>query len=137
MKRKGMMVIFLISMLSMFFPITAFAENNESEITIMPRWTYIASVDGNLATNGTEATVDCWVKGYYGRATKAKIITELQVKSSATNWIPVAIWTDTQNDYEASVYETKTINPDNTYRVKITATVWEGSQSETTTLFVD
>lgn len=137
MKKHSLVAAFLLSVLILTLPITAFAYAGESEATIMPRWTYIASVDGSLTENGTEATVDCWVKGYYGSATKTKIIAELQVQSSATNWIPVAIWTDTQNAFKASVHETKTINPDNTYRVKITATVWEGSQSETATLFVD
>ena len=37
----------------------------------------------------------------------------------------------------ASVYETKEINPNNTYRVKATFTVWEGSQSETITIIGD
>lgn len=124
-----------------FFSTTAMAgvvDLNESiENSISPRWSYIAAVDGGLSVNGTTAIVECWVEGHYTKATKSKIIVELQVKNSATNWIPVAIWTDTQNAYRASVSETKTINSDNTYRVKITATVWEGSQSETTTLFVD
>ena len=124
-----------------FFSTVAMAEvvdlNESIEGTISPRWSYIAAVDGGLRIDGTTAIVECWVEGHYNRATKSKIIVELQVKNSATNWIPVAIWTDTQNGYEAYVNETKAINPDNTYRVKITATVWEGSQSETTTLFVD
>lgn len=101
------------------------------------RLTYISAAETDLSINGTVATVDCWVKGNTLNATKAKVIAELQVKNSPTNWIPVAIWTDTQNGYRASVYETKTINPDNTYRVKATYTVWEGSQSETITVFTD
>ncbi len=49
------------------------------------------------------ATVDCWVKGDYLDATKAKVIAELQVKSGS-GWLPVGLWTDTQNDYMAWVY---------------------------------
>lgn len=96
-----------------------------------PRLTYISGAETVLEINSEAAVVDCWVKGNVLTATKAKVIAELQVKSSETNWIPVAIWTDTQNDYMASVYETKAINPENTYRVKATYTVWEGNQSET------
>ena len=128
--------ILLTVMPTMALAETGYLSEN-SKATIMPRWTYILAVEGGLDINGSTAAVDCWVEGHYTRATKTKIIAELQVKNSETNWIPVAIWTDTQNAYRAAVDETKTINPDNTYRVKITATVWEGSQSETTTLFVD
>lgn len=140
-KNKCIVLFTLFCLLLVVSPAMAMAENvsedEASNLTITPRWTYILAVDGGMGINGSTASVDCWVEGHYNRATKAKIIAELQVKSSATNWIPVAIWTDTQNAYRAAIDETKTINPDNTYRVKITATVWEGSQSETTTLFVD
>ena len=113
------------------------AKDDCKESNISPRMSYIVEAMCDLAIRGTTATVDCWVEGDYDEATKAKVIAELQVKNSSTNWIPVAIWTDTQNSYRASVYETKTINPDNIYRVKATCTVWEGSQSETITVFSD
>lgn len=90
--------------------------------------------DLDIANN--VATVDCWVKGRYGDATKAKVIAELQVKSG-NNWVPTAIWTDTQDYYKASVKETKSVTTGNTYRVKATVTVWEGSQSEELIFFTD
>ena len=102
---------------------------------VSPRLTYISGAETVLSIDDGVATVECWVKGNVSKATKAKVIAELQVKNSATNWIPVAIWTDTQNDFMASVYETKNINTANTYRVKATYTIWEGSQSETITAF--
>ena len=80
-------------------------------------------------TNGV-ASVESWVLGDSVDATKAKVIAELQVKGSG-GWTPVAIWTDTQNAYRASVEETKSVTKGNTYRVKATVTVWEGSKSET------
>jgi hypothetical protein len=89
-----------------------------------------------MMSNGT-ATVDCWVKGSISSATKAKAIVELQVKNSSTNWIPVAIWTDTKDAFKASVYESKVVTKGNTYRVKATYTVWEGSQSESIVVFTD
>ena len=110
--------------------------NQQEESEIAPHFTYIVDAMTSLEISGSTATVDCWVKGDISTATKAKVIAELQVKSSETNWIPVAIWTDTRDGFEAYVYETKTINPNNTYRVKATYTVWEGSQSETHTAFV-
>lgn len=138
---KKIIAIFLLcATMVTAIPMMAVAETNNVnplDLIISPRLTYIDSAETDLIINGEQATVDCWVKGDIYNATKAKVIAELQVKSSATNWIPVAIWTDTQDGYRASVYETKTINSANTYRVKATYTVWEGSQSETITVYSD
>lgn len=129
-------IILLICSLFLLVPMTSLADDN-IDYGVMPCLTYIADTKTTLSISGDTATVDCWVNGHVLDATKAKVIAELQVKNSATNWIPVAIWTDTQNAFKASVYETKTINPNNIYRVKATYTVWEGSQSETITAFTD
>ena len=135
--RKTVAAILLGSAILMLVPAISMAESviepvsSQQESEIMPRFTYIADALCDLRISGTTATVDCWVAGRYGQATKAKVIAELQVNSGNDNWIPVAIWTDTQNNYMASVYETKTITEGNTYRVKATYTVWEGDQSET------
>ncbi len=96
---------------------------------IQPRLTYISEAMNIFSINNGVAEIDCWVRGRVLDATKAKVIAELQVKNGSS-WIPVKIWTDTQNDYEASVYESYDVNPNNTYRVKATFYVWEGSQSE-------
>ena len=134
---KKIIILLMILVLTMSVGVSNALANSELENTLMPRLSYISASDATLSINGSTATVHCWVKGNVNDATKAKIIAELQLKNSDTNWIPVAIWTDTQNDYEARVYETKTINQNNTYRVKATATVWEGSQSETVTFYAD
>ncbi len=97
---------------------------------IVPHMQYIEDMYGHISISGTTATVDCGVSGNYYDATKAKVIAELQVKNGS-DWIPVAIWTEEENGYEASVYETHPIVSGHTYRVKVTGTVWEGSASET------
>lgn len=141
--KKVGVTILLCSMVLFLVPTTGLAGlasdnvNGENDLLVDPRLTYIEGAATDLAIRSGVATVDCWVKGDIYAATKAKAIVELQVKNSATNWIPVAIWTDTQDGYRASVYETKTINSENTYRVKATYTVWEGTQSETITVFSD
>ena len=140
MKLKKLIASALLgSMIITSIPGVTFAEEItlQNETITAPRLAYISAAETDLKINGTTAIVDCWVKGHANDATKAKVIAELQVQSSATNWIPVAIWTDTQDGYRASVYETKTINSANTYRVKATYTVWEGSQSETITVYSD
>ncbi|MBE6113132.1 MAG: hypothetical protein E7195_09000 [Peptococcaceae bacterium] len=113
---------------------TAVVSVNEQNNEITPYMMYLEDWGNALSISNGIATVDCWVEGNVIDATKAKVIAELQVKGSG-GWMPVAIWTDTQNDYRASVYETKSVTKGNTYRVKATVTVWEGSQSETQTVY--
>lgn len=99
-----------------------------------PYMTYIKEADCGLSISGTTATVDVSVDGSIKDATKAEVIAELQVKNG-NDWETIATWRDTRNGYHASVYETKTISKSNTYRVKATVTVWEGSLSETRILY--
>ncbi len=108
--------------------------NAQTENAISPYMLYIRQTTSVLSISGTTATVDCSTLGVVGEATKAKIIAELQVKNGSS-WTTVETWTDTQNSYRASVYETYSVTKGKTYRVKATATVWEGSQSEIQTVF--
>ena len=108
--------------------------NAQTENAISPYMLYIRQTTSVLSISGTTATVDCSTLGVVGEATKAKIIAELQVKNGSS-WTTVETWTDTQNSYRASVYETCSVTKGKTYRVKATATVWEGSQSEIQTVF--
>lgn len=146
MMSKKMKRILAISCLSSFaitsVPVIALAEDSIipqttlQEEEIAPYLTYIVDSMCDLEINQNTATVDCWVKGHYLDATKAKVIAELQVKSNS-GWLPVGLWTDTQNDYMAWVTETKSVTKGQVYRVKSTVTVWEGSQSETLTIYTD
>ncbi len=108
--------------------------NAQTENAISPYMLYIRQTTSVLSISGTTATVDCSTLGVVGEATKAKIVAELQVKNGSS-WTTVETWTDTQNSYRASVYENYSVTKGKTYRVKATATVWEGSQSETQTVF--
>ena len=125
----------LLAPIASMAAITDWSVSQQSEI-VTPRLTYISDAEATLSIDGTIATVDCWVNGHVLDATKAKVIAELQVKSG-NNWIAYGTWVDTQNDYEAYVYETKAVKKGNTYRVKATFTVWEGSASEELILFTD
>ena len=95
---------------------------------------YIQKATSSLSVSGTTATIDCSVMGSLGEATKAKVVAELQMKNGSS-WTTVETWTDTQNSYRASVYETHSVTKKETYRVKATVTVWEGSLSETQTVY--
>lgn len=126
---SAMLVLVVLALLAI--PAAAMAEEG-----IAPQLIYITDSEANMNITGTTATVDVWVKGDWDYATKAKVIAELQVKNG-NDWIPVGIWTDTQNDYIAQVYETKSVVKGHTYRVKATGTIWEGSQSETVTFYTE
>ena len=95
---------------------------------------YIVDARCTLSISGTTATVNAWVIGDDFDATKAKVVAELQEKDGSS-WTTIATWTDTQNAYRASVNKTKSITRGKTYRVKATVTVWEGSASETQTIY--
>ena len=146
MKKTGLrQIIFLLVATCLFaflMPMTAFANNSATEcsnyqqVLVNPRLTYIAETQTDLAIKNGVAKVDCWVKGDVLTATKTKVIAELQLKSG-NSWMAYGTWTTTQNDYEAYVYKTKAVTEGNTYRVKATFTVWEGSQSETIIVFSD
>ena len=134
---KTIGILLLCLSIFVIMPVVAIAaDDNKNQEILSPRWTCLVETMTDFSINGTTAVVDCWVKGDINDATKAKVIAELQVKSG-NNWIAYGTWTDTQYDYEASVYETKSVTSGNTYRVKATYTVWEGSQSESTVVFSD
>ncbi len=140
--KKIISIILLGAMIIGASPISSMAttvdENNYEyqESMIQPRLTYIVEAANGFGINNNIAEVDCWVTGHYLDATKAKVIAELQVKSG-NNWIPVKIWTDTQNDYRASIYEEYDVDAGKTYRVKATYYIWEGSQSESLIIISD
>lgn len=136
--QKTVTILLLVCTTMLLLPGTVMAENNDAtgNLLIQPRLSYIVEAENDFSIEGTTATVDCRVTGNISDATKAKVIAELQVKSGS-NWIAYGTWTNTQNSYEAYVYETKAVKKGNTYRVKATYTVWEGSASEELILFSD
>lgn len=129
----GAAVLTLTPAVSMAETATIFA-NDQQESAIAPYMLYIRDSSANLSISGTTATVDCDLYGNPASATKTKIIAELQVKSGS-NWIPVKIWTESADNYRMSIEESYTVTKGNTYRVKASVTVWEGSLSETQTVY--
>ncbi len=113
---------------------TAEPITQQTESGIAPYMLYIVDARCTLSISGTTATVNAWVIGDDFDATKAKVVAELQEKDG-NSWTTIATWTDTQNAYRASVNKTKSITRGKTYRVKATVTVWEGSASETQTIY--
>lgn len=102
---------------------------------ITPYFLYIKGQDCILDISGRTAYINAWVSGQTSVATKCKVRAELQEKASAYAWTLVDSWTDQQNGDWAEVDETASVTPGNTYRVKVTVTVWAGSQSESKTFY--
>lgn len=79
---KIMAMILLSSIVMMLIPMTSMAEvvsepvNIQQETGISPRLAYIVEAMADLDIANNVATVDCWVKGRYGDATKAKVIAD-------------------------------------------------------------
>ena len=93
---------------------------------------YIRSYDCSLSVSGGEADVSAWVKGLAGEATRAKVVVELQELN--TTWKIIQTWSETEDNYRASVSGSALVTSGKYYRVKATVTVWVGSQSETKTV---
>lgn len=104
---------------------------------ITPYFLYIGDSNCSLDISGRTAYLSAWVEGYPGEATKCKVRVELQEKASTYAWISVDSWTDQRNGNWAEVDETASVTPGNFYRLKVTVTVWAGSQSESQTFYSD
>lgn len=140
--KKGIATICMGAAVLTLTPAVSWAEtavnplNNQQEQAISPYMLYIYEVKSNLTVSGTKATISASAVGYESYATKTKIVAELQVKDGSS-WDTVETWTVTNNSDTARLSETYTVTSGNTYRVKATATVWEGSLSETQTVYSD
>ncbi|MBO4948732.1 MAG: hypothetical protein J6C83_05255 [Peptococcaceae bacterium] len=127
--RKAVTIFCLLTM--MIVPCQAvFASEANTEYAVSPRMIYISDYSVTFGIPNCVADVDVEVNGDVLKATKSKVIAELQVKNGSS-WIPVAIWTAEDDDYDARVHETHDVVKGHTYRVKGTFMVWEGSAYET------
>lgn len=104
---------------------------------IMPYAMYISGHDCKLTISGRTASINAWVSGQTGVATKCSVRVELQEKAGSAAWTTVKNWSDQQAGTWAEVSTTSTVTPGNLYRLKVTVTVWAGSPSEVNTFFSD
>lgn len=134
---KIIAMIVACSVMIVSVPMASLAEGrNSKEGKGEPHVRAIVDAMADLGIKDGAVTMDCWVKGHYNRATKAKVIVELQVKGE-DSWIAYGTWTDTRDDYMAWVYEEKEVKEGKTYRVKMTVIIWEGMEREERILFTD
>lgn len=113
--------------LALFCSITANAAMPESEI--MPLYNYIGDTTCSIVINGTEASMEASVEA---DADRCQIKMTLQMRNGSS-WEDVESWTSSSFGNSHDVEETYDIDPDESYRLKVTFKVWNGSSTETVT----
>ena len=104
----------------------ASAETPENQI--QPRYSYTNMVSCSLNNASGKAQCVSNVAGYNGTTTKIVMKMTLQ-KKTLFWWSKVQEWSLTSNTYYATLSKTVAVES-GTYRVKLVATVYSGSNSE-------
>lgn len=100
---------------------------DDSNSNVMPCYTYTLKHSSVIVLNGSTATCESSVSGY-SSVTKITIKMTLQ-KKTVLWWSEVTSWSTTVNSDYASLIKTKSLEK-GTYRIKMSATVYSGSNSE-------
>lgn len=128
MKKRIFSVV--LAVLMMFtFNIGAIAQT-----PVQPRYNYATSVNAGLEIKSQQANCSATVEGLSGVTTRIKTKITLQ-KKGLFSWSNETSWTvDVYDDYSSNSYHYGPLDSD-TYRVKVEATVYAGSSSETITTY--
>lgn len=94
---------------------------------------YIFQANCNLRIPGSSASIYSNVAGTPGSTTKCKIELSLQ-KKTLFWWSTVETWEKTDLNWKTSLSTSKSVNSGTTYRAVAVVTVWNGTNSETTTV---
>jgi hypothetical protein len=105
-----------------------------AETSVQPRYSYTASISAGLTINSQQAQCTSNVVGYHGTTTRIKTKIILQ-KKGLFSWSSVTSWSSDVYDYVASYGYHYGPLSGGTYRVKVEATVYAGSASETITSY--
>ena len=127
MKKTMKCMITLAFTLTMLCSLIANAAMPESEI--IPLYNFIDDTDCSIDINGTEASMEASVTA---DADKCQIKMTLQILNGSS-WDDVTSWTSSKSASSYAVSKTYDIDPDESYRVKVTFKVWNGSSTETVT----
>lgn len=99
------------------------------ESEIMPLYNFIERTSCTIDIYGTEAVMTASVRA---DADKCQIKMTLQMYDGST-WDDVVSWTSSKSASEYEVERSYDIDPDESYRVKVTFKVWNGTSTETVT----
>lgn len=114
-----MVISIMLSVFSFGF-VTNAIENENTDNTIIPRWTSISKYTAGMDISGLTAYVSASLSPGY--ETNLEIVAQLQ-KETSTGYETVKTWTVTKaSGHYISLDESKLINPLNDYRVRFTFT---------------
>lgn len=126
MKKRILSLVMAVLML-VLFNFSTYAQS-----AVQPRYSYAYSVNAGLIISGQQAQSTANIVGYHGTTTRIKTKITLQ-KKGLLSWSNVTSWSDDVYDYVASYGYHYGPLSSGTYRVKVEATVYAGSASETIT----
>ncbi|MBQ8202733.1 MAG: hypothetical protein IJZ75_00430 [Clostridia bacterium] len=105
------------------------ANAEAAENQVQPRYNYTNIITATLANSDGKALCAGSVTGYNGTTTKIAMTITLQ-KKTLLWWSDVQVWSRTTYTYYNDASYTKSVES-GTHRVKVVATVYSGSNSET------
>ena len=105
-----------------------------AQTTVQPRYNYTASVNAKLTISSQQANCTAGIVGFQGTTTRIKTKITLQ-KKGLLSWSNVTSWSNDVYNYKASYAYHYGPLDSGTYRVKVEATVYAGSASETITQY--
>ncbi len=117
--KKSISIVLILTMLFSVFAINTYAIGDESENTIMPRWSVISSVATSFTISGLNSTSSVVLTSKYTTSLYIKI--ELQ-KEKSTGYETIETWTKSGTSTYLMLEEDRLINIFSDYRIKVTCT---------------
>ena len=124
----------VFSLLMAVLMLVLFNFSTYAQSAVQPRYSYTSSVAPGLTIKSQQATCLADVEGYSGVTTRIKTKIILQ-KKGLLSWSNVTSWSD--DVYDDNSFNSYRYGPlsGGTYRVKVEATVYAGSASESITSY--
>lgn len=128
-KMRAFVCVLLSTVLMLSMNVWGGAIVSAEETAVQPRLSYTNYVDASLSFSST-GTAYCIadVQGYQGITTSIHIKMELQ-KYTVLWWSTEYTWEGSTNGYYHALSKSRSVSSGK-YRVKVTATVYSGSNSE-------
>ncbi len=117
--KKSLSIVLILTLLFSTFSMNIYANTNEEENTIMPRWSVINSVATSFTISGLNSTSSVILSAKYSTSLYIKI--ELQ-KEKSTGYETIETWTKSGTGRVLDLEETRLINILADYRIKVTCT---------------
>lgn len=104
-------------------PVTAFANESETNNGISPRWSNLESVNFTFSATSSGGHVDVSYSCYSDSFARADIHVKLQKKFLLVFWTDVDEWSMSSTELMESYYHCFTLNGTGTYKATLTFTV--------------